>query len=92
MNRSPAVPLDVVPRHELVQCAGGPLSSQVFTAGDLADRQRATARTRNPHTPTVALAVLHYRPTDSRVRVWDSKNKVTHDCRVITHRPLEVVR
>lgn len=91
-DRTPPVPLDAIPRHEHVQCNGGPLSVQVFHAGDLADRQRAAARTRSPHTPTTALAVLHYRPTEQRVRVWDPKNKCVYDARICAYRPLEVVR
>ena len=93
MITTPRVPLDALATHDVVLCAGGPLTCQVFFAGQLADLQRATARARNPHTPPAALRVLQYHPSDrdtsQQVR---AKKGVYYTARVIRYRPLETVR
>lgn len=67
--REPKVALDVLDRESWWVCEGGPLASQVFKGGEIADRQRAATRCRNPHTPAAALASLFYEPTRRRRRV-----------------------
>lgn len=69
--RAPTVALDVLDRESWWVCEGGPLASQTFKGGEIADRQRAATRCRNPHTPTAALACLFYEPTRRRRRVKD---------------------